>query len=371
MNTLFAAVRAIHYASAMLLFGELAFALVVVGSATRGAAPDGDDLHRRLVLIARWSVITGIASGLAWFAIGAAVMNGTSIGQAMHRSVLELVLSDTRFGHAWVLRFALLAALCVMLRVLRKSAGRAARSGMTIGMLATAALYLGALAWTGHAAAGQGRDGNVEIASDVVHLLASGAWLGALPALVHMLGRTQARGVAARVTSRFSMLGAIAVALLIASGLANAWYLVGDVPALIGTDYGRLLLAKLALFAAMLLLAMTNRWYLSIRLPSEDGEAQRLLRRNAILEIAAGMGVVTIVGALGVTVPAAHEVPVWPFEHTLSWQAGCELGMAAGRSGGGRRHRHRVGRCRDRELSPRLAHQWVVGSPVSRRPLRF
>jgi hypothetical protein len=29
MNTLFVAVRAIHYASAMLLFGELAFALVV------------------------------------------------------------------------------------------------------------------------------------------------------------------------------------------------------------------------------------------------------------------------------------------------------------------------------------------------------
>jgi len=45
-----------------------------------------------------------------------------------------------------------------------------------------------------------------------------------------------------------------------------------------------------------------------------------LLRRNAILEIAAGTGVVVIVGALGITVPAEHQSPVWPFDYTLSWQ---------------------------------------------------
>ena len=92
-------------------------------------------------------------------------------------------------------------------------------------------------------------------------------------------------------------------------------------PALIGTDYGRLLLAKLALFAAMLLLAMTNRWYLAIRLPSEDREAAAFASAQCDpRNHAAGIGVVTIVRALGVTVPAAHQVPVWPFEHTLSWR---------------------------------------------------
>src|SRR5207237_1110937 len=158
--------------------GELVFALAVAGPATRGTGFGGDDFDRRLMRIARWSVAAGIASGLAWFGIGAAMMSGTSIGQAMHRSVLELVLSDTRFGHVWALRFVLLAAFCVMLAVRRKSSNGAIRSRMTVGMLATAALYLSALAWTGHAAAGQGRDGDVEIVSDVVHLLASGAWLG-------------------------------------------------------------------------------------------------------------------------------------------------------------------------------------------------
>ena len=363
MNTLFAAVRAIHYASAMLLLGELVFALAVAGPATRAAGLGGDDIHRRLVLIARWSVVAGIASGLAWFVIGAAVMNGTSVGQAIHWSVLELVLSDTKFGRVW-LRFTLLAAYCVMLQVLRSSPSGSHRSRMIIGMLVIAAAYLGALAWTGHAAAGQGRDGDVEIASDVVHLLAAGTWLGALPALVHML-RRQALGVAARATRRFSTLGAIAVTLVTASGLANAWYLVGYVPALIGTDYGRLLLAKLALFAAMLVLAMANRWHLSIRLPSEDRGALRLLRRNAILEIAAGIGVVTIVGALGVTVPAAHQVPVWPFEHTLSLKPVAGTSLATGDSGSGRRHRPHVGRHRSRGLSPGT-HWCPLGA--ARRP---
>jgi putative copper resistance protein D len=112
----------------------------------------------------------------------------------------------------------------------------------------------------------------------------------------------------------------VSVSVLIASGLSNAWYLVGDVPALFGTDYGRLLLAKLGLFATMLGLAVANRGYLAPRLAGGDRGALHLLRRTAVLEIAAGIGVVIIVGVLGVTVPAAHQSPVWPFDHTLSWQ---------------------------------------------------
>ena len=105
------------------------------------------------------------------------------------------------------------------------------------------------------------------------------------------------------------------------AALANAWYLVGDVPALIGTDYGRLLLAKLALFAAMLVLAMANRWYLSVRLP-QARIAKRCVCSGAMRswksppESASS----TIVGALGVTVPAAPSSP------GLALRAHVELG---------------------------------------------
>jgi putative copper resistance protein D len=43
-----------------------------------------------------------------------------------------------------------------------------------------------------------------------------------------------------------------------------------------------------------------------------------LLRRNATLEIALGIGVIAIVGALGILVPATHQPATWPFDRTLS-----------------------------------------------------
>ena len=233
-----------------------------------------------------------------------------------------------------MLRGCFAAAICMLLPALARSAPERLVSWNAVAMLAIAAAYLAALAWSGHSAAGEGSDGDVEVLADVAHLLAAGAWLGALPVLAFVLPRVRTLAEAARVTRRFSTLGAVCVAVLLASGGVNAWYLVGDVPALIGTGYGQLLLAKLALFAAMLILAMTNRWYLSVRLADDDEQARRQIRRNAIAEIAAGMGILAIVGMLGVIPPAVHETPTWPFAHTLSWEranqsAWLQMGLAA------------------------------------------
>jgi len=57
-------------------------------------------------------------------------------------------------------------------------------------------------------------------------------------------------------------MGYVAVATLIGTGLVNSWYLVRNVTALLTTQYGQLLLAKLALFAGMLSLAAINRFWL-------------------------------------------------------------------------------------------------------------
>jgi putative copper export protein/mono/diheme cytochrome c family protein len=324
MSTLFVAARAVHYASAMLLFGELVFVVAVARPAWSLARDTanvaGDDIHHRLLGALRWSVIASIVSGASWFAAEAAIMSGMPVAQAMNRETLGLVVGDTSFGHVWALRLGLVITLCAVLLALGRSARSPLRSRLTIGAVVAAAAYLGSLAWAGHAVAGQRPDDYSQIVADVAHLLAAGAWLGAMPALVHFLGGTRTLDGIAQVTRRFSSLSVASVSVLIVGGLTNAWYLVGDVPALFGTDYGRLLLAKLGLFAAMLGLAVANRGYLAPRLAGGDRPAVRLLRRNAILEIAAGIGVVIIVGALGVTVPATHQSPVWPFEHTLSWQ---------------------------------------------------
>ena len=321
MNSLFVAARAVHYASALLLFGELVFVIAVARPAWRRVKEgDGDAVYRRLFAVARWSVIASIASGAAWLAAQAAVMSGVQAGQAMNRETLGLVLGNTVFGHVWVLRLGLVVVLVAVLLAVRRSAGDARRSRLAIVATLITAAYLGSLAWAGHAVAGNEPDDFDRIVADVVHLLAAGAWLGALPALVYWLHGTYAVDSLVQATRRFSNLSMASVGVLVISGLINTWYQVGDVPALIGTDYGRLLLAKLGLFAAMLGLAVANRGVLTPRLAGGDRAALHLLRRNTFLEIAAGIGVVLIVGVLGLTVPAAHQSPVWPFAYTLSWQ---------------------------------------------------
>lgn len=323
MNALFVALRAIHYASAMLLVGELVFMLSVARPAFRRARADGDgdDFDQQFFAVACWSLVLSIASGAGWFAAEAVVMSGLPVEQAMTLATLGLILADTVFGHIFALRLGLVVALGAVLMVMRRTKNDACRSRLAIVAVALAAAYLGTLAWVGHAVAGDESEGLARIVADLAHLLAAGAWLGALPALVFVLGRARAQAAAAHMAQRFSTLGLTSVGVLTASGLVNAWYQVGDIPALVGTDYGRLLVAKLVLFAAMLVLAVVNRGLSTRPVSGEDREPLRLLRRNATLEIAFGVGVTAIVGALGVTVPAAHQPPIWPFDHTLSFDS--------------------------------------------------
>ena len=95
------------------------------------------------------------------------------------------------------------------------------------------------------------------------HLLASGAWIGALAALAAMLLRPTAKMtdehliLVHRALKDFSLAGTVIVALIVASGLVNSYMLVGPdhILTLPSTLYGQLLMAKLTLFGVMVALA--------------------------------------------------------------------------------------------------------------------
>jgi len=331
MNVLLGIARAVHFGSAVLLFGELVFALAVAAPMHRAelaSAAGATEGYRRVCTVGLWSIVAGLASWVVWLGCEAVLMSGAPLAKAVSADTMRLVF-ETRFGKLWLLRFALAAVLGATLwSVSRSPRGPYDRRALLLVSLAIAGTYLASLAWAGHAAAGEETERDIQVTSDVAHLLGAGGWLGALPALAVTL-RSAPTPVAAQAARRFSALGIASVSALLLTGIINAWYLVGDWPALFGTDYGRLLLAKLALFAAMLALAAVNRFSITPRLVRGSHEDAARLRRNTLLEAAAGAGVIVIVGALGITIPAAHQQPVWPFSRGLDLRPAYPTSYAA------------------------------------------
>ena len=312
------AVRDIHFGSSVIVAGIVLFDLLVASPTLRAMGLRFGltmAVFRVRTALALWiSLALSIISGFAWLCLLAARIVGKPFGDVIADGTVWIVLSQTQFGFAWKLRFLLVVLLAACLL------GRQAKNTVApIWQEALAALlagaYLGSLAFAGHGEEGLGPGRNLHLAADFLHLIAAGLWLGGLVPFALFLVylhrfHEEAWGTAASDASyRFSTLGIVAVATLLFSGIINASFLIGGMPALVGTSYGRLLLLKVTLFAGMVCIAGINREYLLPRLAGDIGgnPASRPLQglvRNTLIEIALGIGVILIVGMLGIMAPA-------------------------------------------------------------------
>ncbi len=331
LSDLFAAlVRGAHYASVVSSFGCFAFLLAVARPAWRTSGARAEDaglLERFLLRLVGWSVVLALVSGLLWLWVVAAGMSGSPLGAALSGKLIGTVLTATGFGRLWQFRFAVeivLAGFVLFCGLTGRHSGWLFFGGVG-GLLS--AIVLGSLALGGHGADDTGSAGVWHLGADILHLLAAGGWLGALIPLIFVLRQARRPDwlpIAQPAMLRFSTLGLVTVATLIATGLVNSWYLVGNLPALVGTPYGQLLLVKLALFAAMLSLAAVNRVRLTPRLlGSPSGHAGvpdplRRLSRNAACETGLALCVLLVMGALVHLKPGLHDQPLWPFPITIN-----------------------------------------------------
>jgi putative copper resistance protein D len=320
------AARFIHFVAVIMLTGVFAFERLVATPAFRqsGAAlANAAGLRQRLGWWAWANLALALVSGAAWLVAVAAGMSGKPLGTALSQGAVPIVLARTRFGEDWQLRLALAVALGFCLLVQRGWRWRDSRAIGGTALLLAAAM-LASLAWAGHGAATPGPAGDLHLAADFFHLIAAGLWLGTLPPLILVLAEARRtrdavwESIVAAVTRRYSALAIASVTVLLAGGLVNTWFLAGTVPALVGTEYGRLLLAKIGLFIAMLIVAAVNLFRLTPRLAAVAARntlwrtiAQ--LGRNVGIETGLGLGVLAIVGVLGTLPPALHTEPGWPF----------------------------------------------------------
>jgi copper resistance protein D len=308
-------VRFLHFAATVSLSGLVIFhAFVGAPALSAGDAATARPIADRLARLAWGSLVLAALTGGAWLLVQAASMGERPLSALWSDDLVATVLLDTDFGHVWLARLTLLvllaAALCPPYFGVPAPAWRRAIA------LVLATAFVAALAFAGHAAAGDGIEGVIHEAADVLHLIAAAAWVGALVPLAIVLGAAKDTGpcalaVARVATLRFSTLGIASVGMVLATGIVNTFELTGSWAALFGTGYGRLLLVKVALFLAMLAIAAVNRTRLTPRLVAGGaaaGPALGQLRANALAEAVIGALILFIVAMLGTLPPGREDV---------------------------------------------------------------
>jgi copper resistance protein D len=308
-------VRFLHFAATVSLSGVVIFHAWVGAPALAAGGADAATVRLiagRLARLAWASFALAVLTGAAALMVQAASMGERSLADLWSDSLLATVLLDTDFGHVWLVRFALIVLLAAALRPPYFGAPASAWRRSVALVLAVA--FVAALAFAGHAAAGDGIEGAVHLIADVLHLVAAAAWVGALAPLAIVLGAAKDYGALAMMriaTLRFSTLGITSVGTVLATGMVNTYELTGSVAALFGTGYGRLLLVKIALFLAMLAIAAVNRMRLTPRLVAGGaaaGPALQQLRTNALVEAVIGALILFVVALLGTLPPGREDV---------------------------------------------------------------
>ncbi len=291
-------------------FAQVVAAVGLVGTLILRLLSVGTDARRAL----RWTwlawgcwAVQAVASD-CMLGLTTADMTEHTFMEAWQGDAMVLVLSFTQFGKVWMVRAKLLAGVFVLLLIgmlIRRYTRRRVPVALDAVNLVLAAALLAAPVWTSHAH--ESAHNVWLLPADTLHVLAAGAWPGGLPALGILLARARRDPdlflAAATVTRRFSRMCVLAVGFLAFSGLANAYGLVGALGLLWPTEYGRLLLCKVALFGCMLGLGALNHRRVKQSVVGGTVETMRRMCRDVGLECVLAVGVMLATEALALSAP--------------------------------------------------------------------
>ena len=288
-------VRGVFVAALFSTFGACLFCSLIAPAALKrlggseATQPDRDCLH-----IALRSALLAACVMLVWLVLVSGQMaDAQTAGQAL--VALPLVVTGTRFGYVLTAQALALLATATALIV----DGRYSRLAAT-GFAGVAVLLQ---ATHGHALA---MHEGLLLVSQGFHLLAAGAWLGALLPLLIFVSRAPLNS-SAIAAQHFSPLGMLCVFVLATTAAFQGWILAGGFAGLIGTAYGWVALFKLSLFALLLMLATLNYLRLAPSLARYQArDARASLVRSIAVEIGLGLLVVVAAALLSSLEPGMH-----------------------------------------------------------------
>jgi len=272
--------RFFHYFAVLTLFGIALFRPLLLKG-----APELPALRRRMDPVLCLVALVALLTSVGWLlATSASFTGGWRTG--IQGTTLRTLLLSTSFGHVWAVH----VVICLLQLVWWRLPGQ--RSPWVALGLAT--LAIATLAPVGHTAMIGGFTGILLSLNQLLHLAATGGWLGGL-ALLCWVAVKPAGLKPAQLALAFGRYGVPMVGVLAVTGLVSLWAITGTLLPGMG-PYSTTLLIKLAAVACMLGLALRHRRHALKATPSN-------LRLTLVLELGCGAAALLAVALLGTLPP--------------------------------------------------------------------
>ena len=293
-NTISAIIaRTVSYAALITVIGAVVFRFAIL---PRVGELDGEG--RTDIAGATATLATVAAAVFTIAAVARLATQGSMIAQGVGQ--MRVVAMDTEWGAAW--RVQVGAAVVAFIGFLLARSRIALGWGIALGGVLVLAV---ATAAGGHAVADADAR-TLAVATDAIHIMGAGGWIGSLLVLVTMGHRIASRGgegrgrrVAALVNA-FSPAALAFAGMLVVTGGVSAWLRLGTLAALWTSPYGVMLIRKLVMVGLVVLAGAYNWRRMRPTLGADDTIDK--MHRSATIELALS-AVVIIMTAVLVAMP--------------------------------------------------------------------
>lgn len=291
-------VRWTLFAAVLVTTGAAAFRFLVLPRAARDPLTKGlaGRVASRVAAVASLAAAIGLLAAASRLPIQVAQLRDETLPLLPQVQALGL---RTMWGAVWIYQVAALLAAGVAFAAARGGGRGAWRLAALFSVMAAVSPAL-----SGHAL-GSERLVAVAVIADSMHVLAGGAWLGAMVALLIGLGLAHDQGdagsaLAASMVTAFSRVALIGASITLMTGLFASWLHLGELSALWQSRYGKALILKLMAVMAM---AAAGAWNWRKAGPKLRKTGQVMPMRRAVrLEVAIGAAII-LATALLVAIP--------------------------------------------------------------------
>ena len=266
--------RKLQVAFSMTRFVEVVALLIAAGGGLF-ACVIAPGWRPRLVIAALITLLLAYAAG---FVIDTAILQGVGIGDALDADALGAT-ADTPFGRSLKIR-ALIAVIAIGPALLLR-ANTALPNGARYALATVFVGLAASLSITGHAVTTEPTW--LRMPLDMVHVTAAAIWIGGLLQLAYLapFATTYIDAI-----TRFSRLAFASVVVILLTGIYATYAELGtSVRELLDSTYGRIIVAKLALYLGTMPLAWNNMSAFVPQVTRRPEDAPRMLRQYVWREL--------------------------------------------------------------------------------------